>query len=89
MVQTVQIYVLVQFLNKVVTRPLRPWRASTGAFLGRGYCHFASAVVQTVENCLAVLQLLFIEGRRHLRFYAAADPHGPGCAEHRRDSPAR
>ena len=25
MVQTVQIYVLEQFLDKVVTRPLRPW----------------------------------------------------------------
>ena len=29
------------------------------------------------ENCLEVLQLLFIKGRRQNRFYAEADPHGP------------
>ena len=50
--------------------------ASTGAVLGRGYCHFDRCRGPDSVNCLevaAVLQLLF-EGRRHPCLYAVADP---------------
>ena len=86
MVQTVQMYGFLQFLDKVGDSPVAPVE-STGAFLRRGYGHFDRCRGPDSENCLEVLQLLFIEGRRHPRLCAEADPHGPGWSENHRDSP--
>ena len=64
----VQIYVLVQFLNKVVTRPLRPWS------LHRCIGHFDKFHGSDSTNCLEVpqLQLIFTD------VGAKAALHGPG-----------
>ena len=86
MVQTVQMYVFVQFLNKVGDLPVAPVE-TPGAFLGRGYGHCDRCRGPDSENCLEVPQLLFIEGRRHPCLYAEADPHGPVCSEYHRHSP--
>ena len=64
-VQTVQMYVLVQFLNKVgdlpVVGPHGPYSAgargaSTGAVLGRGYGHYDRCCGPDSVNCLEVPQ---------------------------------
>ena len=84
-VQTVQIYVLEQFLDKVVTRPLRPWSLhrciSWTRLLSSRQCRGPDS-----ENCLDFPQLPFIDGRRHPGHGAEAGSHGFPCSEDHRDS---
>ena len=87
MVQTVQMYVFVQFLNKVgdvpIVGPHGPHNAeargdSTGAVLGRGYGHYDRCHGPDSANRLEVPQLQVIFKVVDSYCGAEADPRGPG-----------
>ena len=80
---------IMEFLDRIVRCPLRndtphgPDSADVRVLAVLGH----SCRGPDSEHCLEVLQLLFIDGRRHPRLCTEADPDGPGCSENHRDSP--
>ena len=92
MVQTVQMYVFVQFLYKVGDLPVAPLETPQVQFFVEVHMPVvvpSGDIGQTAQKTVDFLQLPFIAGRRHPGHGAEADSHGLACSEDHRDSAAQ